>query len=225
MKNKRLVNKTYTLTVEGECEKLYFEHLRKLINSNPNRKYNCEFKPVIAIKKNPLRYAKNFPTITNRFFHIQDIEDYNDEYQRKKFEDLINDIQMANKYVDYKLGYTNFSFELWIILHKRQMKHSISHRKEYVKYINEEFKRDYNYIDEYKAEVEFKKILSEITLDDIYLAIKRAKEIRKANIDGTSLSFKQKKIKFGKYEFFTINPDLDIFEIVEIILNDCLGNK
>lgn len=91
---------------------------------------------------------------------------------------------MANKYVDYKLGYTNFSFELWIILHQRQMKHSISHRKEYVKYFNEEFKRDYDYIDEYKVEVEFKKILSDITLDNIYLAIKRAKEIRKANIDG-----------------------------------------
>lgn len=35
---KRLENSTYSLTVEGECEKLYFEHLKKLINTNKTGK-------------------------------------------------------------------------------------------------------------------------------------------------------------------------------------------
>lgn len=44
---KRLENSTYSLTVEGECEKLYFEHLKKLINTNENRKRNCVFNKIL----------------------------------------------------------------------------------------------------------------------------------------------------------------------------------
>ncbi len=142
MKNKRLTNKTYTITVEGECEKYYFEHLKKLINNIPNRKYNCEFKPAISLNKKPLGYAKNFSFLQNRFFHIQDIEDYNNEEFKNTFISLLQEIKEANKIVNYKLGYTNFSFELWILLHKREMNHSIQNRKDYVKYINKAFKKN-----------------------------------------------------------------------------------
>lgn len=225
MKNKKLINRTYTITVEGECEKYYFEHLRMLINSEPNRKYNCEFKPDISVKKNPLRHAKSFSTITNRFFHVQDIEDYNEEYQKNKFLSLIHDIQEANKYVNYKLGYTNFTFELWMVLHKREMNHSVSHRREYVRYINDVFHKHYRFIDEYKSENEFKNVLSQISLDDVYFAIENANKIRKANSAGTSLVYKQKRIDYEKYVFYAFNPDLDLHEIVEIILKDCLGDR
>ena len=113
---KRLINQTYILTVEGECEKYYFEHLKTLINNTSNRIANCQFKPDIAIKKMPSKYSKNFVGVKNRFFHIQDIEDFFDEFHRKRFFSLIEDVDSANKYVNYKLGYTNYSLELWILL-------------------------------------------------------------------------------------------------------------
>lgn len=225
MKAKRLTNKTFTITVEGECEKYYFEHLRNLINNTPHRKYNCEFKPTLSLTKKPLGYAKNFSFIKNRFFHIQDIEDYSNEEYKKIFENLLQEIKEANKYVKYRLGYTNFSFELWILLHKREMNHSVQSRKDYIEYINKVFKKSYKDISEYKVKDEFKSILSQITLDDVYTAIKRSKKIRSANDNKTSLAQNQKKIKYGNYIFYAINPDLDLHEVVEIMLKECLENK
>ncbi len=223
--NKRLVNQTYSLTVEGDCEKLYFNHLKNLVNNEDRRIANCKFEPPIAVKKNPLKQAKAFNGYDNKFFHIQDIEDYEDEFQRNKFLDLIKDIKSANDYVNYKLGYTNYTFDLWIILHKRNMEHSITHRKNYINYINECYHTNYEYIDEYKKNENFLKILEQITLDDVYSAIDRAKKIRECNESQTCSVQNQKLIKHCKYRFFAINPDLDIHEIIGDILNECLGKK
>ena len=82
---KRLHNQTYSLTVEGECEKLYFNHLKKLINNEEKRIANCQYEPSISVKKNPLKQAKALNGYSNKFFHIQDIEDYDDEFQKNKF--------------------------------------------------------------------------------------------------------------------------------------------
>ncbi len=222
---KRLHNQTYSLTVEGECEKLYFLHLQKLINKEEKRIANCQYEPSISIKKNPLKQAKAFNGYSNKFFHIQDIEDYDDEFQRNKFLKLIQDIKKANKYVKYKLGYTNYSFELWIVLHKKDLKHSIPHRNDYIKYINDAYGTTFSYVDEYKNEDNFLKILEQITLGDIYLAVDRAKNIRKCNENKTCCVQNQKKIEYCNYVFYSVNPDLDIHEIIEDILIECFGKN
>lgn len=222
---KRLINQTYVLTVEGECEKYYFEHLKMLINNTSNRIANCQFKPDIAIKKTPSKYSKNFVGVKNRFFHIQDIEDYFDEFHRKNFLSLIEDVQAANKYVNYKLGYTNYSFELWILLHKRDMSFSVSDRTKYLPYINKSYNTKYEHLDEYKEENNFKYVLSKITLNDVIEAVNRAKQIRECNENRTCCAQNQKKIDHCKYSFYRANPDLDIHEVVEIILVECLGKN
>lgn len=224
--NKRLFNQTYTMTVEGECEKYYFEHLKKLINENKSRIANCQFKPDIAVKKSPLKHAKAFNGLDNKFFHIQDIEDYYSEEHKKVFYNTLEELKNARKYVKYyKLGYTNFSFELWILLHKRDMTHSISNRKKYISIINESYGTNFEHIGDYKEEQNFKKILNQISLDDVYQAIKRAKEIRLCNECETCKAQNQKLEEYCNYTFFTVNPDLDIHEIIETILVDCFGKK
>lgn len=219
---KRYQNSTYSLTVEGQCEKLYFEHLKLLINACPNKKKNCVYKPEIRVKANPSSHAKGFAFLKIPFFHIQDIEDHNEEFQRKKFEELLKDIKDANQLVDYQLGYSNLTFDLWICLHKKNITVSRGHRKEYVHDVNSAFNKKYSNIDEYKREKEFKAILSTITLDDVKAAIERAKIIRLNNQIGLSNISNQRKTTYCGFEYYCENPDLNIQEIVEKIINDCI---
>lgn len=220
---KRLEKSTYSLTVEGQCEKLYFEHLKNLINNCPTKKKHCVFKPEIKVKTSPFSHAKSFSSLRIHFFHIQDIEDHNDKFQREKFEDLLRDIKQAKQLVDYKLGYSNLTFELWMCLHKKDVTISRGHRKEYVIDINSAFNKHFEDIDDYKKDPEFKDILATITLDDVREAIKRAKKIRLNNEIGLSNIPNQRKVKHSNFEYYCENPDLNIQEIVEQMLNECLG--
>ena len=76
-------SRQFNISVEGiNCEKMYFEHLAKLINTSDKSTYNLKIAPR---KMSPLEYAKrnahkpvgkrkgneNIP-----YIHIQDIEDY-----------------------------------------------------------------------------------------------------------------------------------------------------
>ena len=69
--------------------------------------------------------------------------------------------------------------------------------------------------DEYKGEKNFKRVVEQITLEDIINAIKRAEKIRDHNKEYN------KQIKYGKYIYYKENPDLEINESIEKILNDC----
>ena len=82
-------------------------------------------------------------------------------------------------------------------------------------YINEIFDEDFKSLDEYKEEKNFKRVVEQITLEDIINAIKRAEKIREHNKEYN------KQIKYGKYIYYKENPDLEINESIEKILNDC----
>jgi hypothetical protein len=55
----------------------------------------------------------------------------------------------------YNLGYSNFTFELWIILHKSNCYGSFIHRKQYIKPINSTFSENFVNLDEFKHEYNF----------------------------------------------------------------------
>ena len=95
----------YNISVEGEnCELLYFEHLKKLINECEKAKYKVNF---FIRAKNPSSFAKSRISIYTqkgkksegyvKFFHVQDIEDYYDKEQLNKFKLIIDDIEKAKK--------------------------------------------------------------------------------------------------------------------------------
>ena len=88
-------------------------------------------------------------------------------------------------------------------------------RKTALDYINEIFDEDFKSLDEYKEEKNFKRVVEQITLEDIINAIKRAEKIRDHNKEYN------KQIKYGKYIYYKENPDLEINESIEKILNDC----
>lgn len=53
----RKETRQYTLTVEGETEKMYFEWLQKEINTSENAKYKVKIN--VSIQQFPLSYIKN----------------------------------------------------------------------------------------------------------------------------------------------------------------------
>lgn len=214
---KKICNKYY-LSVEGETEKWYFEYLQDLINNKEELPYNVKFN--IQIKKSIISRAKSISAPYKiKAFHICDYESNNDVHItqfNQVLEDLKN-VKKINKNINYKLGYSNFSFDLWIILHKKQQKGIINHRKQYVNGINDTYNESFQFIDDYKKEKNFKKILSKISFDDVLTAITNGNEIRKMNIQNSKQNYR----KYGQFEYYTQNPDMTINECVEQILKEC----
>ena len=220
-------SKSYKISIEGEvCEKLYFEHLEMLINNCNKALYKAKF---FVKKKNPLSFAKSRSNIYAskgnkhegfiKYFHIQDIEDYYDNFQKEKFFNLIDEINETKKVCNisvYELGYSNFTFDLWMVLHKCNLISPVSDRYQYYTYINKAYNKSYLHMDDYKGEAEFKSCISQITLDDAIQAIDRSKKIRKRHKDN-----KDHLESHGRFSFYRDNPDLTINDIVEEILKDC----
>ena len=214
---KKICNQYY-LSVEGETEKWYFEYLQELINSSEEIPFKVNFD--IKINKSIISRAKSISAIDSiKAFHICDYES-NDEEHKLQFERVLEElknVKKINRKINYKLGYSNFSFDLWIILHKKQQKGAVSHRKQYVKGINKAFNENFQFIDDYKEEKNFKRILKQITLEDVISALNNANEIRKMNEENFKCNYR----KYGRFEYYTENPDMTINECVEQILKEC----
>ena len=214
---KKICNKYY-LSVEGETEKWYFERLQELINANEKIPFSVKFD--IKINKSITSRAKSISAIyKTSAFHICDYES-NEQVHIEQFEQVLKelkDVKKINKNINYKLGYCNFSFDLWIILHKKQQLGPISHRKQYVHGINSAYKENFQFIEDYKEEKNFKRILSQISLDDVITAVKNGDEMRRKNEEDS----KDKCRIYGKFKYFTENPDMTINECVRQILEEC----
>lgn len=219
-------SRLFHISVEGiNCEKLYFEHLAKLINNSDRNTYNLKIAPR---KMSPMEYAKRnaFKPADKRrgnrkipYIHIQDIEDYYDDYQRSKFYGMLDEIKQAEKQfgISYELGYSNYTFELWMLLHVADMSHAVQNRKSYLGPINRWFHRNYKDLDEFKSQGEFDRILKEyVTLESIDRAI-----IRAERIVGNNAAEKKSRETYKGFTFYHDNPDVSVHEVVKMILEVC----
>lgn len=215
---KKKTCKLYYFSVEGETEKWYLEHLQKLINNTEEIKFKVKFD--IEVNKSIISRIKNIVTVSKKTkaFHICDYES-NQEIHVKQFEKILEELKNSktiNPNINYKLGYSNFTFDLWIILHKTQKKGTVTDRKKYLTGINKEYNENFQSMKEYKEEKNFKRILTKIELKDVLTAIKNGKEIRERN----SKDFKESHRQFGDFEYYTQNPDVTINECIEQILKE-----
>lgn len=207
-------NIKYFFSVEGETEFLYFEHLKKLILAEETRIAN----PVFRIEKiSPLKFVKKLSFIHScTITAVFDVED--DPEHRNHFENTLKkmkDAEKLGKSIKYELGYSNIDFELWIILHKKDLFGSAGSKQQYLAYLNHIFGMNFQGLKEYKEEHNFLQILSKITLDDVKRAIIRAENIcKQRQSDSTS-------IKSYGYEWFDKNPSLSVHIIVKRILLEC----
>ena len=212
----RLETLKYTFTVEGETEQWYLFWLRDQINGYAGRTYNVAFD--IKVQQSPRKFykgisAKMTPTVT----HICDVES-NEPVHVNKFKNILSELKEAKdqKGITYSLGYSNFTFELWMVLHKRNCNGSFSDRKQYLVPINQAFDEKFENLDQYKHEDNFKRCLSKLSMEDVLAALNRADVITANNVrDGKTL------IKYKTYSYYRDNPALSIHEAVRRIIKEC----
>ena len=208
-------NIKYFFSVEGETEELYFQHLKKLILAEETRIAN----PVFQIEKcSPSKCVKKISVIHPcAITAVFDVED-NDADHRKRFENTLKEMKTAEKLgksIKYELGYSNVDFELWIILHKKDLFGNVGNKAQYLKNINQVYGTKFEALREYKVERNFSQILSKITLDDVKAAIARAEKITKQRLA------EGKPIKTCGYEWFDKNPALSVHCVIKKILSEC----
>jgi hypothetical protein len=124
--------------------------------------------------------------------------------------------EKIGKNIKYRLGYSNFAFELWIVLHKADCNGSLTHRRQYLPSLNRAYTEQFESLDHYKHEDNFKRILSKLTLDDVEQAVRRSKAIMQSN-QGNDYVLCQYK----GYKYYIKNPSLSIWVIVEKIMTEC----
>ncbi len=218
-------SRQFNISVEGiNCEKMYIEHLAKLINSSDST-FNLKVAPR---KMSPMQYARrnaHRPVEKQKgkkklpYIHVQDIEDYYSEFHKMKFYRIIDEMRDAEDEfkISYKLGYSNYTFELWMLLHVADMRYVVQDRKAYLAPINKWFHRNYADLDEFKREAEFQDILDKfVTLDSVKQAIRRAEKIVKQNAEDG-----KKKENYKGIVFYQDNPDVSVHEVVRLIFEVC----
>lgn len=213
----RKENRTYYFSVEGETEQWYLEWLQRIINAEPNAKYTVKLDS--KIQKDPLSRVKRMTIVgKTEITHIFDYES-DEEIHVKQFRtalERMKEAQNTGKNIKYHLGYSNFTFELWMILHKADCNGSLMHRRQYLMPLNRAYGENFENLDQYKHENNFKRILSNLTLDNVRQAIRRAKVIMRKNEEmGYRLQ------EYRGYRYYKENPSLSLWEQIERILMDC----
>jgi hypothetical protein len=216
MSNRKL-NNHYYFSVEGETEKWYLERLKELINNAQTATHTASFD--CKVEKDPIKRTKQLNILKETVVtHWFDRESNNAPHPAEFIRtlDALKKSSTIKKYIKYKLGYSNFTFELWMVLHKANCNASLAHRRLYLAPINSAFGENFATLDQYKAEANFKRVLRSITLVDVRTAVDRAKSIMQRN-QAVGLTLHDHK----GYKFYTDNPSLTIHESVENILKDC----
>lgn len=213
------------MSVEGvNCETLYFKHVAKLITESDSAKYGLKLDPRVArpldfAKRNHFKPRDSYKHRPLPYIHIQDIEDYYDEEQKAKFYGIIDEMRDVKEQfnISYEFGYSNYTFELWLLLHVADMNYAVSDRYAYLEKINKWFGRHFQSLEEYKKENEFQSILDEfVTLDSVFNAIERAEIIVQKNEDNKNV-----RENYRNFTFYHDNPDISVHNVVKLMFEIC----
>lgn len=214
-------NKKYYFTVEGETEQWYLQWLQKQINNDATSKFTVKLD--CPIQKSPLKRAKTLIITTGvtkktEITHLFDRES-EEEVHTTEFQKTLDEMKSAErlgKKIKYKLGYSNFAFELWMVLHKIGCNGSLMHRSHYLTPINRAYGESFLNLEQYKQKASFHRVLGKLTLSDVKDAINRSRGIIQTNEEnGYTLH------EYKGYKYYKENPALSIWEAIEEILNDC----
>ncbi len=213
----RKQTKKYYFSVEGETEQWYLKWLQDKINEKEEAVCKVSFD--CPVQKNPLKRAKSLVVRSRtEIWHISDYE--SDEpvhvIDFTKTLDNMKKVQSQVKQINYKLGYSNFTFDLWIILHMIECNGGFSNRQNYLAPLNRAYDEQFERMADYKNETNFKRCLGKLQLSNVFDAVNRAKTIMQNNCkNGYTLH------QYKGYKYYKENPSLTVWEIIEKILKDC----
>ena len=208
--------KKYYFSVEGETEQWYLYWLRDQINASEEAAYKVAIEA--KVEKSPLKYIKKL-TITGKteIYHLSDYESDERMHETEfiKTMDELKSAKESGKTVNYKFGYSNLTFDLWMILHKSNCSGSKTHRSQYLESINRAYDETFESMKKYKDEENFKRILGKLTLKDVKEAIRRSKRIM---ADRETAGHRM--MQYKGYRYYKENPSLMVWEAIEKILTD-----
>lgn len=210
----RKENIAFYFSVEGETEKWYLEWLANTINGQETAALKVKMNA--KVQKNPVSYIKQL-TVTQRVkvTHLMDFERHNNLPSFKAVLDKMVEAQGSGKSVRYHLGYSNLSFDLWMILHKEMCNATFVEPHQYLRKINSAYEVKFASMTEYKQERNFKHLLSTLSLDDVKRAIRNAENIERKNKQNYILQ------KYKRFEYYVENPSLSINASIKKILEEC----
>lgn len=172
----------------------------------------------MRFKKDPVKYAKKLNVLGKTvIYHLSDYES-DEPVHVQQFSTTMDRMKQASsiKQITYKFGYSNFTFDLWIILHMADCNGYISHRDNYIKPLNRAYSESFESMDEYKHEDNFKRCLAKLQLSHVIDAVNRAQAIMQRNKENGYILHQYKG-----YKYYMENPSLAIWEAIEKILKDC----
>lgn len=196
----------YIIGCEGKNqEKKYFEKVQNLINSIPSRTWNVLFDFAEPFGGNPRCVVER--TINKSIGKSNKMAIFDYDGKQKEYEEAL-ELAEENK---IELGNTNYCFDLWLILHKEDYFYPVSHQDDYASDLRRVFglPADANI----KKEANVNKIISQIELNDIIAAIKRANKIEQDNLKRTQHHTPNSKIAY--YD----NPDTQMHIALKTIFN------
>lgn len=138
----RKENRTYYFSVEGDTEQWYLEWLQRKINAEPAAKYTVKLDS--KVEKDPVKRTKRLTIIgKTEITHLCDYESGEEKHQKefRTVMDRMKEAQNSGKTVKYYFGYSNFTFELWILLHMTDCHTPLAHREQYLPLLNRTYKR------------------------------------------------------------------------------------
>ena len=215
--NPRKKTQTYYFSVEGQTEYWYLKWIEEQINASDNAKFKVSIKA--EVQKDPVSYSKKL-TIRERtiVWHLSDIEGSTQGHIRAVEGTLsrLKEAKDLGKSIVYKWGYSNLSFDFWMVLHKQNCNAEMTGVDHYLSYINSAFRMQFVSLNQYKEEANFKRCLGKLSLREVIDALSRAKAIMQRNArDNYPLT------RFKGYEYYAHNPSLDLWQPIETILMDC----
>jgi len=210
--------KKFFFSVEGETEMWYLQWLSQQINTLGDAGFRASFD--IKIEKNPLSRIKGLQVLSKSdVFHVIDRESEDSVHVQQFATTLkqMRDAQRISKAVSYKLGYSNFTFDLWMILHKINCNASFNYRHQYLNPINSAFQERFSNMNDYKKEVNFKRLLNKLSLADVWAAVDRSDDIMIKNKKAGYI-----EQQYCGYRYYTINPSLSVGDMVKKTLSQCM---
>jgi len=186
---------------------MYLNHVAKLIKDFPRKvvKFN-------TFEDLPHRLEKRYENYDSAA--VFDF-DYNEVEFKRNIEicDRLNKKLSPSKRKEGKHiyhAYSSVNFDLWLILHKEEYNKSVTRNDAYISDVRRIF--GLKTTEDIKNEEVINKILSQITLEDVKSAIRRAETIRNRKV-------KTDSTKIGKTTIYS-NPDFSIHEFLRAVLED-----
>lgn len=172
---------------------MYFDYVAKIVKEL-NNNISLKFKEVAKLK-----------TLDNSSTDVKKIAVFDYDLNKKDFEDKV---KMCTR---TEILYSNLNFDLWLLLHKRMYEKNVQSNDAYVKLVRKEYNLEENA--NIKSKVNMEKILYQIKLNDIKVAINNAEKIMSKKLKEDGIYVKKGFVYFP-------NPSMSINIFFKNLFNE-----